>query len=62
MTDEEAQRQRNGQAVPVLRPEDRRRIQDMADDDVMLAMAATTPVALARVEGIQIRPVRVLNL
>lgn len=62
VTEEEAQRLRNGQAVAVLRPEDRRRIQDMADDDVMLAMAAATPVALARVEGIQIRPVRVLNL
>ncbi len=62
VTDEEARRLRSGQAVPMLRPEDRRRMQDLGADDVMLAIAASTPVALARVEGIQIKPVRVLNL
>ncbi len=62
VTDEEARRLRNGQAVPMLRPEDRRLMQDLGDDGVMLAIAAATPVALARVEGIQIKPVRVLNL
>ncbi len=62
VTDEEARRLRNGQAVPMLRPEDRQRMQDLGEDDVLLAIAAATPVALARVEGIQIKPVRVLNL
>ena len=62
VTDEEAGRLRSGQAVPVSCPEDRRRMQGLGADDIMLAIAASTPVALARVEGVQIKPVRVLNL
>ena len=58
----EAAQLRNGQAVPVLRPQDREQIEAVGDDGIVLAVEAATPVALARVDGIQIRPVRVLNL
>jgi tRNA pseudouridine55 synthase len=62
LSDREAEMLRNGQAVPVLRPQDRERIAAAGDDGIVLALEATTPVALVRVDGIQIRPVRVLNL
>jgi tRNA pseudouridine55 synthase len=58
----EAAQLRNGQAVPVMRPQDRKQIEAVGDEGIVLAVEATTPVALARVDGIQIRPVRVLNL
>ncbi len=58
----EAAQLRNGQAVPVLRPQDREQIEAVGDAGIVLAVEAATPVALARVDGIQIRPVRVLNL
>ncbi len=62
LSDREAEMLRNGQAVPVLRPQDRERIATAGDDGIVLALEATKPVALVRVDGIQIRPVRVLNL
>jgi len=62
LSDREAEKLRNGQAVPILRPQDRERIAAAGDDGIVLALEATTPVALVRVDGIQIRPVRVLNL
>ena len=62
LSDREAEKLRNGQAVPVLRPQDRERIATAGDDGIVLALEAATPVALVRVDGIQIRPVRVLNL
>ena len=62
LSDREAEMLRNGQAVPILRPQDRERIATAGDDGIVLALEATTPVALVRVDGIQIRPVRVLNL
>jgi len=62
LSDREAERLRNGQAVPILRPQDKERIASAGDDGIVLALEATTPVALVRVDGIQIRPVRVLNL
>jgi tRNA pseudouridine55 synthase len=58
----EALQLRNGQAVPVLRPQDRKQIEAVGDEGIVLAVESATPVALARVDGIQIRPVRVLNL
>lgn len=61
VTDEEALRLRQGMAVPVLRPDERRRMEDLGDDHVVLALSGIGPVALARIDGIQIRPVRVLN-
>ena len=62
LSDTEADRLRSGQAVAILRPQDRERLAAVGDDGIVLAVDATTPVALARVDGIQIRPVRVLNL
>ncbi len=62
LTAREAQLLRNGQGVPVLRGEDRERVQEMGDDAIVLAKEADTPVAFARVDGSCIRPVRVLNL
>jgi tRNA pseudouridine55 synthase len=62
LSDREAERLRSGQAVPVLRPQDRERLAAIGDDGIVLAVEATTPVALARIDGTQIRPVRVLNL
>ncbi len=58
----EAAQLRHGQAVPVMRPQDRKQIEAVGDEGIVLAVEAATPVALARVDGIQIRPVRVLNL
>jgi tRNA pseudouridine55 synthase len=62
LSDTEAERLRSGQAVPVLRPQDRERLAAVGNDGIVLAVEAATPVALARVDGIQIRPIRVLNL
>ena len=62
VTDDEALRLRHGMAVPVLRPGERRRMEDLGDDHVVLALSGMRPVALARIDGIQIRPVRVLNI
>ena len=62
LSEREANMLRNGQAVPVLRPQDKERIASAGDDGIVLVLEATTPVALVRVDGIQIRPVRVLNL
>jgi tRNA pseudouridine55 synthase len=62
LSEREANMLRNGQAVPILRPQDRERIASAGVDGIVLVLEATTPVALVRVDGIQIRPVRVLNL
>lgn len=62
LSEREANMLRNGQAVPVLRPQDKERIASAGDDGIVLVLEATTPVALVRIDGIQIRPVRVLNL
>ncbi len=62
LSEKEAAQLRNGQAVPILRPQEREKIEAVGDEGIVLAVEAETPVALARVDGIQIRPVRVLNL
>lgn len=62
LSEREADMLRNGQAVPILRPQDKERIASAGDDGIVLVLEATTPVALVRVDGIQIRPIRVLNL
>ena len=62
LTETEADRLRSGQAVAILRPQDRERLAAVGNDGIVLAVEATKPVALARVDGIQIRPVRILNL
>ncbi len=62
LTAREAQLLRNGQGVSVLRGQDRERIQEIGDDAIVLAKEADRPVAFARLDGLCIRPVRVLNL
>ena len=62
LTEFEANRLRCGQAVSLLARANRERIQDLTKGAIVCAMSADTPVALARYEGGEIRPVRVLNL
>ena len=64
VTESEAARLRNGQPVPVLRTANRERIRDLADGAVLSAMLGGEGgelVALTRLEGNQVHPVRVLN-
>jgi tRNA pseudouridine55 synthase len=55
---------RHGRPVRVQGPEGRRFVEvgDLADGDVLCAMAEGRPVALARLEQGEIRPMRVLNV
>ena len=55
---------RHGRPVRVQGPEGRRFVEvgDLADGDVLCAMAEGRPVALARLEHGEIRPMRVLNV
>ena len=62
VTDIEAGRLRNGQAVSLLRKTDLDRIADLGDGDTVLVTSGERPVALARYAAGEIRPVRVLNL
>lgn len=67
LTEAEAHRMRHGQRVALLRRSDRERIArlDLDPDNpdaIVLATCGSTPVALARVDGGEIRPVRILNL
>jgi tRNA pseudouridine55 synthase len=67
LTEAEAQRMRHGQPVALLRRSDRERIAalDLDPDNpdaIVLATCGTVPVALARIDGGEIRPVRILNL
>lgn len=62
LTESEANRLRCGQAVSLLARADRDRIRHLSQGAVVCAMAADTPVALARYEAGEIRPIRVLNL
>jgi tRNA pseudouridine55 synthase len=62
LTVSEANRLRCGQTVSLLARADRERIQHLSHGAVVCAMAADTPVALARYEAGEIRPIRVLNL
>lgn len=66
LTEAEAHRLRHGQSVALLTRQDRERLKTLHDraggDGAVFAHLAGTPVALARVEGTEVRPVRVLNL
>jgi tRNA pseudouridine55 synthase len=67
LTEAEAQRMRHGQSVALLRRSDRERIAalDLDPDNpdaIVLAFCGDAPVALARIDGGEIRPVRILNL
>ncbi|NNG04518.1 MAG: tRNA pseudouridine(55) synthase TruB [Inquilinus sp.] len=76
LTEAEAQRMRNGNHVALLRRSDRDRLARLAedaeagrggsDDAIVLAVVPTPdgdrPVALARLDGAELHPVRILNL
>ena len=67
LTEAEAHRMRHGQPVALLRRSDRERIAalDLDPDNpdaIVLATCGDAPVALARIDGGEIRPVRILNL
>lgn len=62
LTEIEAERLRCGRAVQVLRTADRTRIGELGDGAIICAMAGGKPIALTRVDGLEIRPVRVLHL
>jgi len=62
VTEIEAGRLRNGQAVSLVRKGDLDRIADLEIGDTVLAMADGKPVALVRYTAGEIQPVRVLNL
>ena len=62
LTDTEANRLRSGQPVGLLRRADLERIGHLESGSMVCAMAGGKPVALARFESGDLRPVRVLNL
>jgi len=62
LTESEAGRLRCGQAVSVLARANRERLRELSSGDTVYATCGGRPVALARYEAGDIRPVRVLNL
>lgn len=62
MTENEARRLKCGQAISALQVARRTPLRDISQGAVVCAMAAGKPVALARFEGGEIRPFRILNL
>ena len=62
LTENEASRLRNGQAVSLLRKVDLERIAGLREGETVLAMTDERPVALTRYHAGEIRPVRVLNI
>lgn len=62
LTDTEANRLRSGQRVSLLKRSNLERLRDLENGEVVCAKAGGRAVALARFEGGDIHPVRVLNL
>ena len=62
LTENEATRIRNGQALSMLARANADRIDGLEQGDLVCAMAAGKPVAITRLEAGELRPVRVLNL
>ncbi len=62
LTDAEARRLRNGQAISMLVRSNAERIHGLVSGDTICAMAEGKPVAIVRLEAGELRPVRVLNL
>ena len=62
LTEDEARRLKCGQPVSAVKVARRTSLNDLAQGDTIYAMAGGKPVALARFEGGEIRPFRVLNL
>jgi tRNA pseudouridine55 synthase len=62
LTDTEARRLKSGQSVPALQVARRTPFKDIEQGTIVCAVFGDKPVALAKLEGGEIRPVRVLNL
>lgn len=62
LTGTEADRLRRGQSVPVFRAADRERLGSLREGDMLYAVSGGVPVAISRINGGCICPVRVLNL
>ena len=62
LTDDEANRLRRGQTVPVFRASDRDRLGGLREGDTLCAISSGIPVAISRIQGGCVCPVRVLNL
>ncbi|MCW8835477.1 MAG: tRNA pseudouridine(55) synthase TruB [Rhodospirillales bacterium] len=62
LTEAEARHMRNGQSVSLLRVANRSSLSELSQGATVCAMCDGKMVALARIEGGEIRPVRVLNL
>ena len=62
LTEQEARHLRHGRAVPVLPVASRSPLKNVTKGAIVCAMTEGKPVALARIAGGEIRPVRVLNL
>jgi tRNA pseudouridine55 synthase len=62
LTDQEASRLRQGQAVSMLARSNLNRIRDLENGDTLCAMSGDRLVAIARFEAGEVKPVRVLNL
>ena len=62
LTEQEAARLRNGQAVSLLRKLDLERIYAFDDGETVLATTSGKPVALTKYSTGEVRPVRVLNV
>lgn len=62
LTETEARQMRHGQAISVLSVANRTPLKQMEQGDVVLTMSEGKPVALAKIVGGEVRPLRVLNL
>ncbi|MBK1669413.1 tRNA pseudouridine(55) synthase TruB [Rhodovibrio sodomensis] len=62
LSETEANRLRSGQSVSLLQRSHLERLRDLDNGDVVLTKTGDRPVALARFETGELRPVRVLNL
>ena len=62
LTDDEANRLRRGQTVPVFRASDRDRLGSLREGDTLCAISSGIPVAISRIQGGCVCPARVLNL
>lgn len=62
MTGDEAAKLRCGQGVPIFRASDRDRVGDLSEGDMLYTMSDGIPIAISRISGGMVCPVRVLNL
>jgi tRNA pseudouridine55 synthase len=62
LTEDEARRLQNGQSLSILRLAARNPQRSISAGATVRAMAEQRLVALARIEGVEVRPIRVLNL